>query len=235
MDFTEFRRRLGAEPRGEDPELTAARDASPEHRAAAAEAEAFEAKLELALDLPVPDDLLEGIVVIPHRGERRRRRWPMALAASLVVAVGAAGVGWNMSRGWESVEAYVMDHYRHDGAALVAKSLDSGYGDVHAVLAEFGLDARPELAGAVALVKNCPTPEGKGVHMVLATDRGPLTVIYMPETRVTDRETLSFDGMTGMLVDLPGGSAVIVGPEDRMVQDYYAVVHDSIVPLAGRS
>ena len=45
--------------------------------------------------------------------------------------------------------------------------------------------------------------------MVLATENGPLTVIYMPGTEVTDHEVLAFDGMEAMLVSLERGSAVI--------------------------
>ena len=235
MDFTEFKRRLGAEPRGTDPEFVAARDSSPEHREAVIRAESFEAKLERAVDLPVPGDLLDTIAAIPAQGLQRRNWWPMALAASLLIAVGAAGIGWQMTRGWESVEAYVMDHYRHDGVKMVARSLEAPSGDVHEILAGFGLDAEPQLADIVSIVKYCPTPEGKGVHMVLDTENGPLTVIYMPGTEVADREVLAFDGVEAMLVGLENGSAVIIGPKDLALDPYYAVVHDAIVPLGGRS
>ncbi len=41
------------------------------------------------------------------------------------------------------------------------------------MLAEFGADVAPALAGIVSVIKQCPTPDGKGVHMVLNTERGP--------------------------------------------------------------
>lgn len=235
MDFTEFTRKLGAEPRGGDPEFIAARDSSPEHREAVIKAEALEDKIDRAAALSVPDDLLDMISAIPDRAERKRHWWPMAAAASLLVAVGAAGMTWKMNHSWESVEAYVTDHYRYDGEEVVARALQSPSGDVHEVLAKFDLDAEPALAGIVSLVKFCPTPEGKGVHMVLATESGPVTVIYMPETQVTDREMLAFDENEAMFVDLENGSAVIIGTVTQHIQDYYAVVHDSIVSLAARS
>ena len=235
MDFSEFRLRLGAEPRNDDPEFLSVRDSSPEYREAAREAEVFESLLERALSLPVPAAILIEIHGLAREKGFRRLAWPLAAAASLLVAVGAAGFAWKMNHSWDSVEAYVYDHYRKDGADLVAQSLENGFGDVHAVLAEFGLDAAPQLAGAVRLVKFCPTPEGKGVHMVLDTDRGPLTVIYMPGTRVTDREMLTVDGMEVMLVELDTGSAAVIGPDTSLLQDYYAVVHDSIIPASTRS
>ena len=57
MDFTEFRRKLGAEPRSTDPEFLAACDSTPEHREAAAQALDLEEKLSRAVDVPAPDDL----------------------------------------------------------------------------------------------------------------------------------------------------------------------------------
>ena len=236
MDFTEFKRRIGAEPRSSDPETLAARDLSPEHREVVIKAEVFEEKLERAVDLPVPDDLLGRIASVTATEENKRRNWwPMALAASVLVAVGATGMSWKMSQGWESVEAYVMDHYRHDGEKVVAMARDTNPVDVHAMLARFDLDATPELADIVSLIKYCPTPEGKGIHMILDTPNGPLTVIYMPDTHVTDREMLAFDQMEALLVDLENGSAAIIGADSQRVEDYYAVIHDSIVPLPGRS
>jgi len=232
MDFTEFKRRIGAEPRSGDPELIAARDLSPEHRETVIKAEAFEQKLERAVDLPAPSDLLERITsVTSMEGNKRRNWWPVAMAASVLVAVGAAGMGWKMSQGWESVEAYVVDHYRHDGDKVVAMALEGGPADVHAMLARFDLDATPELANIVSLIKYCPTPEGKGIHMILDTQNGPLTVIYMPDTHVTDREMLAFDQMEALLIDLESGSAAIIGADSQRIEDYYAVIHDSIVPL----
>lgn len=235
MDFIEFTRRLGAEPRSEDPEFVAARDATPENRQAAFEADAFEATLERAVRLPEPEDLMDvigSVALRPATGPNvLRARWPWALAASLLVAVGAAGVTWQMNRSWESVEAYVMDHYRHDGEKIITRSLESPYGDVHEVLAEFGLDAAPQLAGIVSLVKFCPTPEGKGVHMILDTESGPVTVIYMPDAKVTDREMMAFDDREALLLTVEGGAAAIIASPAQHVEDFYAMVHDAIVRL----
>mgnify|MGYP001554789515 CR=1 FL=1 len=219
MDFTEFRRKLGAEPRSSDPDLVAARDSSPEHREAALRAELFEDKLERAFDLPAPEELLTGLQSIPARKNTLRKGWPLALAASLLVAVGAAGVNWQMNRGWDSVQEYVMDHYRHDGVKVLEQSQARHFGDVHSILAEFDVDATPELANIVNVIKFCPTPEGKGVHMVLNTENGPITVIYMPGTHVTDREMLAFDDHEALLVDLASGAAAIIGAESQSVED----------------
>ena len=67
MNFSEFKRRLGAEPRSADPAVAAARDASAEHRAYAEDAERFETQLERALAVAVPDTFIDDIRKLPAR------------------------------------------------------------------------------------------------------------------------------------------------------------------------
>jgi len=238
MDFSEFLRRLGADPGNRDPEFLHARKSDPEFEQAAAAAEAFEARLERAADLPAPEGLLDDILKIsrddasvasPVSGWRTRGWRPMALAASILIAVGAAGISWNMNRGWDSVDQYLAEHYHHDGDALIAKSGVQAVGDVQALFARFSVEVTPQLAQIISVIKYCPTPDGKGIHMVLNTEEGPVTLIYMPETDVNDHEFLEFGGMKAMLVGLEKGSAAIIGTRSQSISSLYSFVHDSIV------
>lgn len=230
MDFTEFRRLLGSEPRSKDPAVLSARKTAPEFEQAAAEAEQLEDLIEQALSIPVPDNLIEEIFAIGRKNPALTggRRWlPMALAASFLLAVGVASVTWNLNRGWASVEEYVVDHYRHDGGLLPA---EVSVGEVEALFTGVNTQAAPALANIVGVIKYCPTPDGKGIHMILNTESGPVTVIYMPGTRVTDRETFAFDKVEALLVSLHSGSAAIIGPNQQSISNLYAFVQNSIIP-----
>ena len=122
MNFSEFKKLLGADPLNRDPETLRARESDPEFEAAAAEAEAFEEKIRGALLVQPPEGLLNEIKSIGDQPVRRLNWMPLALAASFLIAVGAAGLAWKQSRQWDSVEDYLADHYSHDGPALVAKA-----------------------------------------------------------------------------------------------------------------
>ena len=234
MNFSEFKKLIGADPWNRDPETLRARNSAPEFEAAAAEAEAFEEKLQSALHIQPPADLLEGIKSISREIESiqpaKQRSWmPLALAASLLIAVGAVGMVWKQSRQWDNVEAYLADHYSHDGAALVAQATDIvSEQDVVKIMASLNASADQQLAGRIKFIKFCPTPEGRGAHMVVSTDQGPMTIIFMPKTQVTDGELVSFDQMHAFLVNLEHGSAAIIGKQSQAVESMEAVIRESL-------
>jgi len=235
MNFSEFKRKLGIEPRGSDPEFLRARRSAPEFEEAAREADRFEDSLENAVRIPVPGDLLNQILSIsqnPPMPEKGRRWVSLAMAATVLVAIGVAGLVWNINHSWDSVEEYVAEHYRHDNTRLpAAGSLE----DIQDLFAGLDVEAMPALTGIVGVIKYCPTPDGKGVHMILNTENGPVTIIYMPDTPVIDGEMFAFDGVEALLVTLERGSAAIIGPNSQVVSDLYAFVQNSIVPLTSSS
>jgi len=238
MNFSEFKRLLGAEPRSGDPEFQRARHSSPEFEEAAAEADRFETNLERAVSIPAPEGLEESLTAIsdlPSDLVKRKGWWPMALAASVLIAVGAAGLTWKMNPSFDSVEDYLAYHYRHDGEKLLSRADGASASDVQALLSGLNVSAAPALAGIVGMIKYCPTPDGKGVHMILNTENGPVTVFYMPDTEVTDKEMLAFDNMEAILVDLQSGSAAIIGPNAQLISSLYNFVQDSILPAPGNS
>ena len=234
MNFSEFKKILGSEPRSSDPAFLRARSSAPEFESAAREAEQFESRLESAARLPAPDGLLDGLRSIGRNPVQPAwRRWaPLAVAASLLLAVGAAGMTYKLLYTWDSVEDYLVDHYRHDGS-LKFSTIDIE--EVQGFFSHLDVWAAPALAGVISAIKFCPTPDGKGIHMILNTDRGLVTVIYMPETPVIDHELFAFDDVEALLVALERGSAAIIGPDEQAVSGLYAFIQESIVPAAPSS
>jgi hypothetical protein len=232
MNFSEFKRQLGTDPASQDPAFLRARQSSPEFIRAAAESDRFEHRLHRALALPAPPDLLHSLQEIGRSKTARENSWHhYALAASLLLAVAAGGITWRMNTGPDTVSEYVVNHYAHDGPALVAQGEGQQAANVDEILHHFQVGLTPELTGMVSVIKFCPTPGGKGAHMVLNTEHGPITVIFMPDTEVADGEMLDFDGMQAQLVVLEGGSAVVIGTHSQQVAGFYTLVQNSFIPL----
>ena len=229
MNFSEFKKLIGADPRNRDPETLRARQTGPEFETAAAEAEAFEKKLEGALHIQPPGDLLDQIKGISQQPVQQRSWIPLALAASLLMFVGAAGLVWKQSHQWESVEAYIADHYSHDGGSVIAKAEENfSEKEISKILARFNTTADEQLADRIKFIKYCPTPDGRGAHMVVSTDQGPMTIILMPNIQVTDGEMVEFDQMHALLVNLDHGSVAIIGEQSQSVESLVGIVRGSL-------
>lgn len=233
MDFTEFRRRLGAEPRSDDESLGEAARSGPEFREAAEAAAALEDRIESTLRFDVDSQaLLEPLLQIPGRDGARagpqRRRW-LALAASVIVMIGAATwMTLNLGRP-ASLEDYVVSHYQHDGARVLSRA-EPGFDstEVNRIMARFGAEAAPALSNQVSYIKICPSLHARGAHMVLATNQGPVTVIYMPDTRVSDPLLMQFDGVQAEVITLLDGSAAVISPAGQSVESVHALLRDGL-------
>jgi hypothetical protein len=230
MNFSEFKRWLGSDPGSQDPEFLRARESSPEFAAAAAESERFERSLQRALALPAPQGLTDRLKQLAERKHAAPPSRYFALAASVVLAVSAAVIVWRADSGSQSIEQYVASHYDLDGPMVLQRGEGRVASDVEELLASFDLRMTPDAAGRVGYIMLCPTPAGIGVHFMLHTDIGPVTVIVMPATPVDDGKRFDFDGMQAQLVALDRGSAAIIGRSDQDIDGMYAFVQQSILP-----
>ncbi|MGA9574235.1 MAG: DUF3379 family protein [Lysobacterales bacterium] len=229
MNFSEFKKLIGADPGNSDPDTLRARHSAPEFEAAAIEAEVFEKKLQGALHIRPPADLLSQLQNISHEPARKRHWIPLALAASFLVFVGAAGVVWKQTHHWDSVESYVAEHYSHDGNKVLNMATEKmSDKDIAKILARLNATADKQLAGLITFIKFCPTPNGRGAHMVVTTDQGPMTIIYMPDVQVADGEMVKFNQMHALLVNLESGSAAIIGAQSQNVENLVVMVRDSL-------
>ena len=233
MNFSEFKKLLGAEPWNAEPETLAARQSDPVFEQAALEAEAFERKLQDALEINVPAGAqVENLLDISAHPARGHPRW-LAIAASVLIMVGVAGTAWYQVNKPRTVEEYVASHYLHDGGkvlAMAAPGFDNR--EVNRILNRLSAVAGSELVDRVRFIKFCPTLHGRGAHMILESDAGPFTVIFMPETPVLDGESIIFGDSSAQVISLEIGSAAIIGAANVARPGIEAFLKSSITPIS---
>lgn len=219
MNLLEFKRRLMTDPGDCSPAMRDARASDPEFAAAAAESDRFEAILHGALNVPVPHGLADSIILRQSfDAESKTRRWPQFVALAAVLALAVAVTTFSMLPGKTSMadlQQHIAWHWKYDGPHALAASANLMQADpnqVQHVLSEFGLQVEPALLDQVRMTKFCPTPDGAGAHIVLATASGPVTLYYMPRTRVPSspaRIQLE-DGMEAVALNVERGSLAVI-------------------------
>jgi len=164
----------------------------------------------------------------------------LAVAATVLMAIAATSVTYLWNRPL-SLEAEVLAHIHAEPEALAAPGpvdadklaavlralgaqLDSapgddamdgggtspGMGEVDRVGSERSRPRR-ELAVEVRYAGICDIRRRPGAHLVLAGERGPVTVLLMPDERVSQRAPLRTGDLEGVVLPVDGGSMAIVG------------------------
>ncbi len=236
MNYLEFKRQLMVEPGSKDPAFVRARESDQRHRQAFARAMVFEAELQQAVQIPVPDDLIPqclakvfaadvGPATTTHTQTPRQQQpwaWLPAMAAGLLMGVGLTTAVFLVERvSDDSIAAYLASHWEEDGPEIISRSALTPMtaANIQRILATLNLDMSGEYAGKFMYAKNCPTPEGLGVHMVVQSDHGPATVYYIPERSDYDATAFVVDGMHAQLVALQQGSLAILGNNQTVIDD----------------
>lgn len=209
MDDLEFRRRVYADPLLRDPDLAREARARPARARVVEEAARLERRIGEALEVEVPAGLADRILLRRgiDAGRRRRRMWQggLSLAAGVVLASWLVLVLWPQP---QSLEASVLAHVHREIEKLEASrtvSLD----DLRRVTSRTGADLVGEL-GEVRFADLCPMRKGTGAHLVLAGQRGPVTVFLMPGEAVRERIALADERFVGRIVPTSNGSMAIV-------------------------
>ncbi|ATC95469.1 DUF3379 family protein [Pseudoalteromonas tunicata] len=191
MDELEFRRRLYADPNELDEQLSSyvAQDAQREKLVA--DLQSLDKRLEQALNIEVPDNLAERIILnqsfSEHRSQKRRARAHLAIAASVAFAFGIIFNLYN-SAAPLNLEQHALDHLYHEIASIKMQDRRFDLNQVNAKLASFGGQLN-ELPGEISFLTICDFKGQKGLHLVFNSATGPVTLFIVPQDNT--RESVS--------------------------------------------
>jgi hypothetical protein len=230
MNYLEFKRQLMVEPDSQDAAFLRARESDQRHREAFAEAMAFEAELQQAAKIAKPDDLLQSCIspafaTDSHNlasdkagstsRQRQFRAWLPAMAAGLMMGIGITSAVFLLqpANDDESIAGFLSAHWQYDGPDLVSQAVlaPMDAASIQRILATLNLDMGSESVSRIVYAKNCPTPEGLGVHMVVKSEYGLATVYYIPARSDYDPAAFRVNGMQAQLVAMQHGSVAILG------------------------
>lgn len=212
MDCLEFRRWLGAEPHTHDAELLAHREQCAGCCAAWERAQQAESDLFAALQIPVPAGLAERVLLTQATGERRqqgrrRRTIALALAASLVAAVGSSLLWRQLDA--RTLPALAVAHMPEEIQSLdltrpiAAQAIEAGF-------AARGLQLQGPLPTGVTYVHDCPVGPYRTVHLVSRVGDTSVAVLYVPGKQGGAAHDFHRGDWRGRVVQLQHGQLVML-------------------------
>lgn len=204
-----------------------------EYRKALAENPELEAKIAEALAIPVPElkmpDLPEietsKVVSLDARRRVSTPAW-FAIAASFVL-VAMLGVRMLGAPEYDSLADEIIAHLDHEPYAM--RVTDKAVPDDKlARVVPANIANLDHEAGLITYAQSCNINGNKVPHLVIQGKNGPVTVILLPDERVSSAETFSGEGINGVLIPVGNGSIAIIGEKDEDLATIQESVKNSV-------
>jgi len=235
VNCLEFRRICLSEPGNREEGFLQHRDECEDCAKYADGVGAMDSKLEDAMRIPVPDDLVTRIklrqLIQDEQVTKRIRPMQLALAASVLLTVTLGALfGYQIHTTNQYVSQLTVsavDHTRMErqGNHFVAEH-DDPFRQAQRftqVLASFGgkvMGDELEALGEILHVQVCALESihGPVAHAVIQGERGQVSIYYVTGRKLKDREGFEQGQFEGMLIPVGQGNMAIIGePGERLV------------------
>ncbi len=189
-------------------------DADPESSAE----KSFEQDVANAVHVQVPEGLA-GRILLRHAFDqrltrRRRLLTTLALAASLTAVVGLSTLVEAPSRKTPFSEELIA-HIENEPDALLTRAEVQEF-RLTATLANLGMRLDGDI-GRVTFAGMCEIGPVLGAHLVIAGERGPVTVIILPNKFIEQPRSFGSDNYRGILIPAARGSIAVVAEYPEVV------------------
>lgn len=244
MDDNEFRKRAFSEPRTEDPELhEAARGNSARQRLMQEIAELEEHISATLSTVSAPsglaDRLKQQIEPTPSGKRGLMRFFAVAATVAAVAAITLIPDPANRPSAGDVAFHDDLVAHLHDEAPVYDGNASSRWAEVSGVLAAAGLastgdgswtDSSAALRTAdLKFARHCDLGEaGRGVHIVLEGEHGPVSVILSTNKPVDSALTIEDDRFQGRILPTEYGNMAIIGEQGENLADYENMVAESV-------
>lgn len=229
MNCLEFRRLYNTDPEHNATTVHEHRRTCPPCAAFADEQDVFNVTIERAVRVSVPVGLESRILLRQslQKAPTFPQRWRIgyALAATLLIGV-AVGFGVLQIGAAGALDREVISYLQAQSTQPVTTSVAAEQ-EAHALLRLAGMELR---AGSVIVryAKPCTIGGTLAVHLVIAGERGDVSVVVMPEQDVAERRPFVRARFSGVLVPCPKGSMAIVGATDEPIDNIEQRVRESV-------
>jgi len=241
MDCSEFERRLLIDPESPDVAIAARQRVCTNAPSQLAEAMVFEHRLRAALQIDVPQDLVQRVCAsLPAEAPAASSapRWrAFALAASLMLTLAASFGLWmsQQSPTERLIQASVL-HLAHEPFAL-SRTGRVPHTLVARMFTESGL--RLDVAALdVSYLNRCPLDGQLSMHIVMPGKEGPVTVFFVPHAAAIERMDIHAAMVAVRTMPFASGALVMLAESnqdfDRIEDAWHGAADTDRVAAGGR-
>jgi hypothetical protein len=222
VDDLEFRKRAVIDPNDQSAEFLEKTSQSTSNQRFVEQQRAFDRQLSETLNFKTPDNLAERIILTQQLGKYKSRqqqtqhKWLISGIAASLFALAISFTLWSPAEVNSSqLSAQIISHYYEDTHALNVH-MDVAKNNIDTMLASYGgkLDGP---IGKVAFLGHCIVGGHTGVHLVLSTQQGPVTVLILPTQPVNRVYELHDQQLSGIVYPSKKGSIAILAEHAEVI------------------
>lgn len=195
---------------------------------------AMDERLRLAMELKVPplrmpelpDIDTENVVALSARRRLSTPGW-FAVAATVLLAVFIGVRTLDPSTPVESLESQVLAHVDHEPAALLPTSTPVDDRKLQRVVPTNIANMNQE-TGLITFAETCPINGNRIPHLVLQGKTGPITILLLPDEKISETKRLEGESVHGVIVPVGDGSVAIIGTREEQLEEVQRKVVDSV-------
>ena len=231
MDDLQFRRSIYADPSSLDEDIIAAQDADPAKKQLAHDLRLFDEKLKQAMNVPVPDDLCDKLLLrqtlASHQQEKRKSRVHLALAASVAIIAGLVVNYLQFSSTYTNLGDYALAHVYHedfhndDSNRVNLTTLNNKMTTFNASFT----DSLGELISA----DYCRFDGMKSLHLVFQGLTDTVAVFVIPkEDHLTFTDKFSDSKLQGESIGFKDTDIIVVADKNESIASWQRNIKDKI-------
>lgn len=231
MNCENFRQAVTADPADTSAQLLSHEGRCSECRQHREKIQQFDARLRLAMEIPVPSikipDLENTDNVVPMPKKRMTTSIWLGLAASVALA------GWLgltlMSPGKPrlSLAEEIIAHMDHEQDSRVVTNVAVPERTLASVVNSDVAELSPGI-GLVTYATSCVINGNLVPHLVIQGDKGPVTLLLLPDESIDAAISLDGSNINGVIVPVGEGSIAIIGVREESIEDIGNRVIESV-------
>jgi len=176
--------------------------------------------MEQAINIPVPEGLVSRILLQQGINQKKQQNFHLhrfyAIAASVLLTV-AVIAGLLFINSPVDLAKVALNHVKgelkhlHENNNVQLVKLNS-------LLQPFNMKLNSSL-GEISYAGSCKIKNSVGVHIVVQTETGPVTILLMPGEHLKNRKLVDDVIYSGSIVPINNGSFAIIGEKKEFLSD----------------
>ncbi|TYK64299.1 DUF3379 family protein [Colwellia echini] len=233
MDDLQFRRAIYSDPNNQDADIIAAQQQDPSKKKFAKDICQLDDKIKQALQVPVPDDLYNKLILrqtlASHQVQKRKKRLHLAIAASVAIIGGLLINALQFSSSYTSLADYALAHVNHEQGLL--KNNDGEAIDLSVLnnkMTSFD-GAFSRSLGKLLFVDYCRFDGMKSLHLVFQGKTSPVTIFVVPKNnQLSFNSTFHDKQFFGGALAFNKNNIIVVADKNESLSQWQQNINDTV-------